>query len=277
MKEKNKEKNDRRFSRKNPVFTGIILIIIGLFLVLGRFIDFGQLKNFWPLLLLVPVVPIAQNFFKDTKANADSLVQLTVLVLLAVYFIWLNLNSWESVSKTWPNFIIIPGLGMLFSWLINRKRSQLISSLLTLATGFLLYGYILLGGLSFYMTLGIVFILAGILKIVFKDRRIKRKKLKNSKESSNEQDESAETESGSNEIPKEKEQENNTESDAEKSQPDEPLKEPETSPEKETSGKKEETDSPEKKPDAVEKKKTGKTTKRGRKKKESEKNNSEED
>ena len=172
-------KENRPPSKKNPVIIGIILIGIGLLFIVGRFLDFGGIGKLWPLFMFIPVIALIAALIKDPRKNAGTLIPITILTFLGIYFLWLNYSSWDRVVYTWPNFILAPGLGIMASWLITRDKGQLISAVVILIVGLLMYGRIIMARIGLQidriLMLGILLILGGIIVLVTRKRGSKRK------------------------------------------------------------------------------------------------------
>ncbi len=171
----NSMEENRPPSKKDPVIIGIILIGIGLLFIVGRFLDFGGMGKLWPLFMFIPVIALITTLIKDPRKNAGTLIPITILIFLGVYFLWLNYSSWDRVVYTWPNFILAPGLGILASWLITRDRGQLISASVILIVGFLMYGRILMTRIGLhidrFLMLGILLILGGVIMLITRKKK----------------------------------------------------------------------------------------------------------
>jgi len=168
-------KENRHPSKKDPMIFGIILIGIGLLFIVGRFFEFGGIGKLWPVFMFIPIVPLIVAFVRDPRKNAGSLIPITILSFLGVYFLWLNYSDWGRLAYTWPNFILAPGLGIMASWLITRDRGQLISAAVILIVGLLMYGRIIMTRIGLhidrFLMLGVLLILGGVIVLITRKKK----------------------------------------------------------------------------------------------------------
>lgn len=162
-------------SKKNPLAFGVVLIFVGILVIVGRYVDLGGMSRLWPLFLMIPVVPLTITLANDPKKNAESLIPVISLTVLCLYFLWLNYSDWSNVTKSWPIFILAPGLGVLGSWVITRERRQLVSAAFLLGLGLLMFlrNWLDKAGVRVdrYLVLGILLMLIGVGIIIARTRK----------------------------------------------------------------------------------------------------------
>jgi hypothetical protein len=146
---------------------GAILSLLGVLFLLNNFYHFLYAGRIWPLFLLIPVIPLAINWLEKGRSAAGAVVPITILTFYCGHFLWLTHSSWTAAGTSWPNYLIGPGLGFLFLYLIERRTGLLVPAfvLLGLAAAFYsgIYGNSLyLGG--FLVIAGAVLVLGSMLK-----------------------------------------------------------------------------------------------------------------
>ena len=117
---------------------GLLLVLLGVLFLANNFYRFLDVERVWPLFLLIPVIPLALNWMEKGRTAAGAVIPITILVFYCGYFLWLTHTHWAGAGTTWPNFLIGPGLGFLFLYIIERKGGLLVPAfiLLGLATAF---------------------------------------------------------------------------------------------------------------------------------------------
>lgn len=163
------EKVNRVFDAQFIVI-GITLIIIGIFLFLGNFLNFLSITYLWPFFLMIPVPIFAWLLLQDFRKNYGVLVPTGILTFLTIYFVWLNFAGWSYVDVTWPNFILAPAVGLFMLYLANRQNGLLIPVFILTATALVFYGTILKSSIA----IAAFFILGGLALIYGAFRRKKQ-------------------------------------------------------------------------------------------------------
>lgn len=112
---------------------GIILIVIG-FLFLGHNLDWFYLEwgNLWPLFLIAGGVLFWSGWMMN-RHEYGLLMPGTVLLTYGLMFFYCTTNGWEWMEQLWPVFLLGPGLGFFFMYLLgNQEKGLLIpASILT--------------------------------------------------------------------------------------------------------------------------------------------------
>ena len=139
---------------------GTVLVLLGLLFLLNNFYRFLDAERIWPLFFLIPVIPLALNWMEKGREAAGAVIPITILVFYCAYFLWLTHTHWAGAGTTWPNYLIGPGLGFLFLYIIERRGGLLVPAfiLLGLAAAFYsaLYGNSLPLGAFLVMAGGIL-------------------------------------------------------------------------------------------------------------------------
>jgi hypothetical protein len=142
---------------------GAILSLLGVLFLLNNFYHFLDAGRTWPLFLLIPVIPLAINWLEKGRPAAGAVVPITILTFYCCHFLWLTHTNWEAAGTSWPNYLIGPGLGFLFLYLIERRTGLLVPAFVLLGLGAAFYSGIY--GNSLY--LGGFLMLAGAVLVFF--------------------------------------------------------------------------------------------------------------
>jgi hypothetical protein len=108
---------------RNSIGMGLVLITVGLIFLADRQ-GYGGFGRFWPLLLIVGGA--SKLFFpsdSDDKSCRDSRSGGIWLLLVGVIFL-LHQNSIWRIGETWPLFIVAGGIGIIFSGIFDRKKTD---------------------------------------------------------------------------------------------------------------------------------------------------------
>lgn len=104
------------------LFLAVIFIGVGLLLTLENLDIVDGISVHWPLFVLIAGSGFVMLFYHRGK-NDDFLVWLgTFMILLAVFFYYLNFTTWHQLSFLWPVFIGIVGFSFLTAGIIRRNR-----------------------------------------------------------------------------------------------------------------------------------------------------------
>ena len=156
--------------RNDALVFGAILILAGLIFVLRYFFrDSFQMRDLWPLFMLIPVVPMSIALVKDPRKNAGTAVPMTILVILSVYFLFQNYRDepWNSVS--WPIFVLAPGLGLLIAYLLSRDRGFLIPGIILTTLAAIFFVIFSVGAATWLV--GLLLIIAGVVVLLTRSKR----------------------------------------------------------------------------------------------------------
>ncbi len=100
------------------VLSGIALLLEGNGILLG-------VHNLWPIFVFIIGLGLTLTFFQSKKDIG--LIGLgSLMVMLSIFFFYLNFTSWALLKSLWPVFISIFGISVLLCYLYNKKRIFLI-------------------------------------------------------------------------------------------------------------------------------------------------------
>lgn len=110
--------------QKNNSRVGIILLLLGCFLLINHFdiIHFNVL-SFWPLILLYLGVKAERDYFAGYKTSKSLLFGAT-LTTYAVYFFIKEFGHYAIGNLLWPMLILGPALGFLQMAYYGHKRNK---------------------------------------------------------------------------------------------------------------------------------------------------------
>ncbi len=105
---------------------GIILILIG-FLFLGHNLDWFYLEweELWPLLMIAGGVFFWIGWIAKRR-EIGLLMPGTILITYGLLFQYCAVNGWYWMDDLWPVFLLGPGLGFLFMYLLGERESGLL-------------------------------------------------------------------------------------------------------------------------------------------------------
>ena len=118
---------------------GGVLALLGVMFLLNNFYHFLDVERTWPLFLLIPVIPLAINWMEKGREAAGAVVPITILGFYCGHFLWLTYTNWAAAGTNWPNYLIGPGLGFLFLYLIERRTGLLVPAFILLGLGTAFY------------------------------------------------------------------------------------------------------------------------------------------
>lgn len=118
---------------------GALLTLLGILFLLNNLYHFLDAGRTWPLFLLIPVIPLAINWLEKGRSAAGAVIPITILTFYCGHFLWLTHSSWAAAGTSWPNYLIGPGLGFLFLYLIERRAGLLVPAFVLLGLGAAFY------------------------------------------------------------------------------------------------------------------------------------------
>jgi len=91
------------------IITGASLILLGLFLLIGEFVELTWTEHFWPIFLLLGGLLFYAGYFSGNRRRAGGEALLfpgTYLIVLGALFLLLNFIGWKFMKYLWPTFIL---------------------------------------------------------------------------------------------------------------------------------------------------------------------------
>jgi hypothetical protein len=118
---------------KNSIFGGLILILLGLYLIISNIIDINLNWNYiWPSILLILGFRFEYLYFKYKK-NPGGLVPGGILITLGVIFYLSAFLGYDSMEYLWPGFILAPAIGLLQMSIATKKLKEYIFPIIFLS------------------------------------------------------------------------------------------------------------------------------------------------
>jgi hypothetical protein len=117
------------------IFWGILLLLLGAYLLASQFYEVPGIEHLWPVFLVLGGISLFSEFLRNRQEGV--LIPATILALLGVFFFLFTLNyyPWEDMDILWPVFILIPGVAFLVMFLACRRWGVFIPAFILLATG----------------------------------------------------------------------------------------------------------------------------------------------
>ncbi|PIS27738.1 MAG: hypothetical protein COT43_08970 [Candidatus Marinimicrobia bacterium CG08_land_8_20_14_0_20_45_22] len=112
----------QRESSSNFVL-GVFLILMGIFLFFVQRSHYGW-NVIWPMILIGAGFLFVIGFLQNTK-NYGLLMPASILLIIGALFLYLEVTDWRNIVELWPTFILAPGIGFLFMFLLAEEGSKL--------------------------------------------------------------------------------------------------------------------------------------------------------
>jgi hypothetical protein len=106
---------------------GIILILLGL-IFLGKNLDWFDFSwgDYWPSVMIIGGLFFWFGWITK-RQEFGLLMPGTILLVYGIMFQYSAINGWYYMDVLWPGFLLGPGLGFLFMYLLgNREKGLLI-------------------------------------------------------------------------------------------------------------------------------------------------------
>lgn len=133
----------KRLRSEFSVLAGV-LILSGIALLFEGNSFFSGIHNLWPIFVLIVGVGLTLLFSSD-KREIGLLWLGSMMIMLSIFFFYLNYTSWAQLKKLWPLFITIVSISILLCYFYNREKILLFVGIL----GILLSAaFILIFGIS---------------------------------------------------------------------------------------------------------------------------------
>jgi hypothetical protein len=105
---------------------GLVLICLGI-IFLADNLDFIKLdfSSIWPALVVLIGLAFGLSFLYNRK-NYGLLMPATILIIIGLLFWYCSITGWYHMNILWPMFLIGPGLGFYFMYLLGEKEKALL-------------------------------------------------------------------------------------------------------------------------------------------------------
>jgi hypothetical protein len=98
----------------------VVILIAGAALTLENLGIISGVSKLWPSFVLILGIGFAVLFFDRKKSDLAVLWLGSALILLGVFFFYLNFTSWTKIAKLWPLFLGIAGVSFLVLYAKGR-------------------------------------------------------------------------------------------------------------------------------------------------------------
>lgn len=158
--------------KNSSIIYGLFLIIIGIVFLLDKFLDLNvfQMRNIWPLFVLIPGLLFEASFFMSGD-NPGVLVPGGILSTIGFLFLFETYTNWRYAHITWPIYPLSVAIGLFQLFIFGKREKGLLIPVFILGTFSIiaLFSNILSQDISFIL-LPACLIFVGIL-IILKGQR----------------------------------------------------------------------------------------------------------
>ncbi|MEF3305502.1 hypothetical protein [Paenibacillus sp. GYB003] len=155
----------------NRFSVGIIIVVIGVILLLGKLGVFGFVwELFWPALILAVGLLLHALYFNKTLPSGV-LIPGGILVTISVLFFLCTFFGWGLMAYIWPGFIFAVAVGLYEFHMFDKysPRGTLMAAVALAVIAGVLFGMTILFTVGIYF-IAIVLIGLGVYMIVNKRR-----------------------------------------------------------------------------------------------------------
>jgi hypothetical protein len=156
---------------RNQYSLGIMIILIGIVILLGKFGVFSFLGAlFWPVFVLAPGLLFHFLFFGRVLPSGV-LIPGGILTTYSLMFFFCNIFGWQAMAYIWPGFILGVAVGLYEFYLFDRHqpRGALIASIILTVIAAVFFGFTLLfSGGVYFVAIGLI--LLGVL-LIFRNKQ----------------------------------------------------------------------------------------------------------
>lgn len=124
---KQRRKEAIRGKSEFNILAGLLILSGIALLVEGRGFLQG-LHNLWPMFVFVVGLGLVLMFY-SSKRDVGLLGIGSFMIMLSIFFFYLNFNSWAILKDLWSIFIAITGISLIICSAYSRKRIFLIIGL----------------------------------------------------------------------------------------------------------------------------------------------------
>jgi len=149
---------------KSPNFIlGTGLVLLGILLLFQNFgyieINFADL---WPFLVILGGIGFWIGFLGNRK-NYGLLMPGTILTIYGIMFLYCEVEGWYMMQYIWPFFLLGPGFGFYFMYLLgNRDKDLLIPGTILTLLGLFFF----MGRTGYFRYWPILIIIIGIILLI---------------------------------------------------------------------------------------------------------------
>jgi len=116
-----------------------VFIFVGLLLTLENLKIIPGISVHWPVFLFVVGIGFGIMFFQQKKKDAFLIWISSLLVLLGIFFYYLNFTSWIRLATLWTIFLGIVGLSFLSAGIFVKNKLLLSLAVLFITLFLALY------------------------------------------------------------------------------------------------------------------------------------------
>ena len=105
---------------------GLGLIILGAVFLFENFgyIEF-DFRAMWPVLLIFGGAAFWIGYFRN-KEDVGLVMPGTILIIFGAMFWFCAIEGWWNMEYLWPGFMIGPGLGFIFMYLLGKREKAML-------------------------------------------------------------------------------------------------------------------------------------------------------
>lgn len=100
----------------------LTLILVGTLMLLSK-LNILRFEFTWPIILIaVGILFLVKYLTRPT--DYQLLLPTTILLILGTLFLYLDNTNYQRLNHLWPTFIIAPGIGFLFMFLLGPAKNR---------------------------------------------------------------------------------------------------------------------------------------------------------
>lgn len=117
--------------KNRNVFWGLLFVFAGILWIANTYlsVQIFNAKNMWPLFVLLPGICF-ELCYVITKKTPGMLLIGGILTITGLLFAFEQFTEWKYSNETWPVYLIALAVGLLQYFLVVKKKSFLIISIL---------------------------------------------------------------------------------------------------------------------------------------------------
>ena len=151
--------------KNRNVFWGLLFVIAGILWIANTYlsVQIFNMNNIWPLFVLLPGVCF-ELCYLITKKAPGMLIAGGILTTVGLLFMFEEFTEWNYSNNTWPLYLIAVAVGLFQYFLVVKKRSLLVGSILLVLIAGCAFINMFVGDISKFIQMA--YVVPGIMIII---------------------------------------------------------------------------------------------------------------